>query len=924
MDDIITKFQDLYKFPLDKFQIDAAKTLLERKSVLVTAPTGSGKTIVAEFTIFDALDKNLKVIYTAPLKALSNQKFRDLSEQYGANNVGLVTGDVSINHTAKIVVMTTEILRNILYQDIRRLDEVIYVILDECHYMNDKERGTVWEEIIIHTPKHILFVALSATVANPKEIIGWISSIHNSIELIEHDFRSVPLQHFYYTNQNVVRLLDENGNVPAKLLRNAEKDFVTMRKSKVNPIVLVDRLNEKNFLPAIYFVFSRKGCDMNLSECLNARLKLVTPEEKAEIKEFVRKIEEENPMLAETSPVTKKLLKALPEGIAVHHAGLVPIARFLVENLFQRGLIKVIFATETLAAGINMPARTTVISTLSKRGDFGHEVLSANSFTQMTGRAGRRGKDTVGYCVIVNDGREPYSEAVRLVRSSPDPIKSNFTLSYNMVLNLLKNFDYEDIKFTLKKSFGQYLANKEIIDLKVNLEKKQSSMQTSFVPCKYKPELTIDNMPLLSFEEIEKDIENQEHRISDIQHENQERHYQKMRDVLTNTKKGSILIISTQNDVNILACLVSTYRDRSNREFYAIVQSDKGVTRITPMECLYVYKDSKNIFLPDDIYADAYDIKVGSWLRDQRLKKLFDRNENKRYMRNISASNKYLNDLVEARNVSDKIRHELTKHECYSCDILNKHLNEHKDFMGIKNQISDMEETIRRRQELYLDTFNRMTEVLKCFNNVEVNAENETKPTDYGLLTSYIRAENDLAISLVIVKGVLDNLEPVECAAVISTLIFEPRRESGNDFDYIPKKIRTKIKEVYTIINEFNNIQESFGIYKPVNLETDFVEVVLKWGYGETWKNLFHGNSLDDGDIIRSFRRIIDVLHQLKNIPYILPETKNKFSYAIKSLDRDIISVNYDMEAISDAEENKDTENENVDETIKEETITEV
>ena len=364
---VIKDFKKIFPFPLDDFQIDAIKSLLDGKSVLVTAPTGSGKTVIAEFTVFDALDRNLKTIYTTPLKALSNQKFRDLSEQYGAAYIGLLTGDTAINPDAPILVMTTEILRNILYQDIRRLDDVLYVVLDECHYMNDRERGTVWEEIIIHCPRHILFVALSATIANARELASWITSIHNKVNVIEHPTRPVPIEYLYYSNDKLQHLLTRNNEANTKLMRNSERQFFGRnRRVMVNPVSVLLNMHEKNLLPAIYFIFSRRGCDMNLTDCLTENISLVSKSERAAIREVVDKVARDNPSLLETSPISRKLLRALPEGIAVHHAGLVPILRHLVEMLFQKNLIKVVFATETLAAGINMPARTTAISSLSK------------------------------------------------------------------------------------------------------------------------------------------------------------------------------------------------------------------------------------------------------------------------------------------------------------------------------------------------------------------------------------------------------------------------------------------------------------------------------------------------------------------------------------------------------------------------------
>jgi superfamily II RNA helicase len=900
-----------YPFPLDQFQIRAAEALLERKSVLVTAPTGSGKTVIAEFAIFDALDRNLKTIYTTPLKALSNQKFRDLSEQYGSNNVGLLTGDVSINSGAKILVMTTEILRNILYQDISRTDDVLYVILDECHYMNDRERGTVWEEIVIHCPSHILFVALSATVSNAKELAGWITSIHNQTVIIDHPHRPVPIEHLYFTKGKVISLLGKDGDKNTSIAKN---DMPYRKPSDVNTTLLLKELRDRNLLPAIYFVFSRRGCDQNLDNTLMAKLNLVTKEERNKILDIVKKVERENPSLYETSPITKKLMRALPQGIAVHHAGLVPIMRHLVEILFQKNLIKVVFATETLAAGINMPARTTVISSLSKRGDFGHEVLSVNSFTQMTGRAGRRGKDDVGYCVIVDDGKEPYSEAVRLVQSPPDNIKSNFTISYNMALNLLRNFTSEEIKNILRKSFGQYVSNKEIIDLKLDLEQQQQSIEKYITPCDYKPQLKVSEMPLIDYENILDSIAYQERHIRHLQEEFEDKQYQRMKDLLAQARKGSIIVIETDNGINVLAVLISTYSERSMKmqngsNFYAIILTNKGVSRITPNQCVHIYKDTKHVFLPDDIYAQAYNIRIGSWITDKSLKKPFDKNENKRYLRNFSGL-EYPRYLKEEIDRLDEIHIKRFNHECHNCPILDNHLNSHQKFRNITKEISDLKENIEFRRQMYINEFRKYVNVLLHYEQLDQDSEGEYRPNKEGLITSYIRADNELAISLMLNKGLLDNLSPIEISGVIATLIFEPRRASYVYPDRFPRKVKTAIKNLEHIISDLKYIQELEGIEKNINVELEIVELIMKWAEGCNWKDLFNGNNLDDGDAIRAIRRIIDLLHQLKNIPDVSLTLQQKFVEAIYRLDRDLITVNIEEETGDPEAEKKDPDKE--------------
>lgn len=904
---VIKDFKKNYSFPLDEFQIKAIKTLLDGKSVLVTAPTGSGKTVIAEFTVFDSLDRNLRAIYTTPLKALSNQKFRDLCDQYGPAYVGLLTGDTSINPEAPILVMTTEILRNILYQDISRLDHVLYVVLDECHYMNDRERGTVWEEILIHCPRHILFVALSATIANAKELATWITSIHNKIVVIEHPVRPVPIEHLYYTNEKLFPLLNSSNEPNFKLARNWGRDSFDGRKKRVevNPVSVLHKLHEKNLLPAIYFVFSRRGCDTNLSDCLQAKFNLVTKEERAEIQEMVNKVRRDNLSLSDTSPITKKLLNALPGGIAVHHAGLVPVLRHLVEMLFQKNLIKVVFATETLAAGINMPARTTVISTLSKRGDFGHEVLSVNSFRQMTGRAGRRGKDEVGFCVIINDGREPYSEGVRLVKSPPDPIQSNFTLSYNMVLNLLKNFNWKDITNILRRSFGQYLSNREIIDLKLELEQQQKSVENSMVPCEFKPELKAEKMPLLEYESIKQKIINQENFIRKEQELFEDKLSQKMLNELSEAKKGTILVIKTPEDVPILGSLIVKYRDKGNyygkTTLYAVVLTNKGVTRITPNECLYISPNVKPVMISEHVLAEAYNVKIGKWIRNKKLDKIFDNAENKKYLAKVPKHD-YPRSMLAELDKLDNQREQLAKHECQVCPILKEHLHSHKKFQYITNEMVAIKNSIEYQSELYIGEFKRLMNVLKYYEQIYENRSGEFKPTKIGLITSYIRAENELAISLMIDKGILDSLKPVEIAAVLSTLIYEPRKSNQVSLEGVPKIIKEKIGEFNRVISELIHIQDIEGVEKNISIEVDIVQLVWKWGNGCAWRDLFQNNQLDDGDVIRSMRRIIDLLHQLKNIPDINLDLQHKVTEAIMLLDRDLITVNIEEEEENEKE----------------------
>ena len=456
--------EEYFPFPLDPFQIEAIKAINSGNSVVLTAPTGSGKTLIGEFAIYRGLSHESRVFYTTPLKALSNQKFRDFINQFGEKKVGLLTGDISINRDAPILVMTTEIFRNMLYGEFEEFDDPLVnlesVILDECHYMNDPQRGTVWEETIIHCPSRAQIIALSATISNADQLQNWIEKVHGPTVLVNSNKRPVPLDFIFCSAKGLHPLLNNKGNGihPNCKIWRAPKG--QKKKGKVGRIMqpkappiafVVSKLAERNMLPAIYFIFSRRGCDKAVEYIKD--LSLVSYSEANLISQRLDVYLKNN----EEGIKDKFHCEALKRGIASHHAGLLPAWKELVEELFQQGLIKVVFATETLAAGINMPARTTVISTLSKRTDEGHRLLFSSEFLQMSGRAGRRGKDLQGYVVTLQTRFEGAKEASTLAISEPNPLVSQFTPSYGMVLNLLQNYSLDKSRELIKRSFGSFL-----------------------------------------------------------------------------------------------------------------------------------------------------------------------------------------------------------------------------------------------------------------------------------------------------------------------------------------------------------------------------------------------------------------------------------------------------------------------------------
>lgn len=482
----------LFPFPLDDFQLEAINHLENGKSVVVCAPTGSGKTVIAEYAVEMALMSNSRCFYTTPLKALSNQKLYDLRKKYGEDKVGLLTGDTSINRDAPIVVMTTEVFRNMLYGTIlgdvtRNLANVSSVVLDECHYMNDSERGTVWEESIIYAPKNIQLVALSATIANAQELTTWIDETHGPTELVVSDYRPVPLRFHYFGERRIYPLLAPGGacNSFLKSRFGKKKGFVKQEKRRrppgglyTHPADVLANLSARNMLPAIYFLFSRRGCEEAMK--MARGIPLLLPEEQKELRERVQEFTRDNPNLANHPHIPY-----LFEGMSVHHAGMLPSWKGMVEKLFQRGLLKVVFATETLAAGINMPARSTVISSIQKRSDEGHRELRPSEFLQMSGRAGRRGMDDVGHVVVLHNPFESVEDAAKLATAKADPLSSRFTPSYGMVLNLLERHTIDDARDLIERSFGQFLINHQLepmYEQRMNWENELQRLQSPLCP----------------------------------------------------------------------------------------------------------------------------------------------------------------------------------------------------------------------------------------------------------------------------------------------------------------------------------------------------------------------------------------------------------------------------------------------------------
>lgn len=494
--ELLTSFRDARSFDLDHFQLEACMLLDEGKSVLVAAPTGAGKTVVAEYSIFRAMaDPSARVFYTTPMKALSNQKFSELVDSWGQENVGLLTGDINVNSEARIVVMTTEVLRNMLYADTSELQHLSYVVMDEVHYLADRFRGAVWEEVIIHLPRDVKLISLSATVSNAEEFGAWLQAVRGNTDIVVSEERPVPLdQHVLIgskfidlfdshhhgaqpqVNPEVVRLANATGRAPQQRGRG-RRSFGSPQSNRINRAGVIGLLGERQLLPAIFFIFSRKGCDEAVWQCVRDGVRLTDGRERQEIKEVVDQhcrtiLDEDLSALGYW-----EWLEGLERGVAAHHAGLIPAFKETVEDLFQRKLLKVVFATETLALGINMPARTVVLEKLEKFNGEARVPLTPGEYTQLTGRAGRRGIDVEGHSLIQwNPNLNPQLVG-NLASKRTYPLNSSFRPTYNMAVNLISQYGRERARDLLETSFAQFQADRAVVGLARKIEEQEQSLE---------------------------------------------------------------------------------------------------------------------------------------------------------------------------------------------------------------------------------------------------------------------------------------------------------------------------------------------------------------------------------------------------------------------------------------------------------------
>ena len=482
------KFSEGFDFPLDEFQIQSLHCVEDGKGLLVAAPTGAGKTVVGEFAAFLAIEQGKKCFYTTPIKALSNQKFSEFVTRFGEDNVGLLTGDTNINSEAPILVMTTEVLRNMLYAGSSTLTNLQSVVMDEVHYLADKFRGAVWEEVLIHLMESVQVISLSATVSNAEEFGEWLGTVRGGTDVIVSEIRPIPLYQHVLIGNRLVDLFKEPGKINPELLALERESMRKVKmprhrrerfdesENKLSRPEVIETLDRQGLLPAITFIFSRAACDAAVRQCVHSGLRLTNTQEREEIAKTAARL---NANLAQEDLDVlgyDEWLDALERGIAAHHAGLLPSFKETIEDLFKRGLVKAVFATETLALGINMPAKTVILEKLTKWNGEAHVPITPGEYTQLTGRAGRRGIDIEGNAIVQWSPTIDSAMVAGLASTRTYPLRSSFTPTYNMAINLIHRFGRERARGSLESSFAQFQADRAVVGLVRQIKKNEGAI----------------------------------------------------------------------------------------------------------------------------------------------------------------------------------------------------------------------------------------------------------------------------------------------------------------------------------------------------------------------------------------------------------------------------------------------------------------
>jgi len=824
-------------FRLDRFQTEAIEHLDAGRSVIVGAPTGSGKTVVAEHAIDRALSEGKRAFYTTPIKALSNQKYRDLAERIGTSRVGLLTGDNAINPDADVVVMTTEVLRNMLYEG-RDLDDLAFTVLDEVHYLEDSFRGPVWEEVILHLPQHVALVCLSATVSNSDEVGGWLESVRGPTGIVIETARPVELTNLYAVGDRrgdrlhvMPTLVDGRPNPEGdRFDPDLRRGRNSGRKQKRPPwrapsrLELLDELEDKDLLPVIWFVFSRKGCDEAAATVRRAGVRYTDKEEAARI----RAIADER--LSGLDPADLALLDTagwidrLERGIASHHAGLVPAFKEAVEVCFAEGLVRVVFATETLALGVNLPARSVVVDKLSKFTGEHHELLTPAQFTQLTGRAGRRGIDERGHAIVPWSPFTQFDQVASLAGSRAFKLRSAFRPTYNMAVNLLQRLEPDAARALLARSFAQFQADAGVARLENRLVRERQKI-----------------------EDLRREVADQYGDAVDEEPPGADP--AAIADAVSRLRPGDIVL---DEEGDRLAVLGVSWR-KGGRARMRLVSQSAHEFRWELAELTEAPVTVGRIELPQPMAPERIDYR-------QEVATLLRRARDGGGARSQRRS----------RNRNDP-RVALAR---------------------LEQDVVHLERKARRDKGSVARRFDAICEVLRTRGHLD-----GWKVAASGVTLGRVYHESDLLITEALNHGFLDGLEPPALASLVSCFTYEHRRPTPPPEPWFPSKAaKQRFRDIDRIARDLAGVERHHGVPETRAPEAGFAPIAHAWAAGEDLAVLLEtDDELNAGDFVRNIKQLMDLLRQIAAVAPD-PTTARSARQAADAIHRGVVALSGSVE----------------------------
>jgi len=881
---LVDQFAGGYRFQLDEFQRRGCLALAAGQGALVAAPTGAGKTVVGEFAVWLALRSGGKAFYTTPLKALSNQKFGDFVARHGAAKVGLLTGDNSINGEAPVVVMTTEVLRNMLYEGSPTLGGLRYVVMDEVHYLQDRVRGAVWEEVLINLPVEVRVASLSATVSNAEEFGEWLEATRGATEVVIEERRPVPLDNYYLIGRELHPLFVTRGDdvVPnPALARRGEREWRPGRDTKgrhgrngprpagrgwvPSRVEVVDLLEAEGLLPAIYFIFSRAGCDQALEQCRAGNLRLTSHAERAEILEFLElKVAPVDPADLDALGYDA-LAESLGRGVASHHAGMLPLFKEAVEELFAQGLVKVVFATETLSLGINMPARTVAIERLTKWQGERHELLTPGEYTQLTGRAGRRGIDSRGAAVVLHQPFIPFERITGLASTRTYPLTSSFRPSYNMAVNLVANYQRQQAERLLASSFAQFLADRTVHGAEQTLARNARYLAG------YLESAACDRGDITGYWELRRRLRARESALADAERRAQT---QEAAEVLRSLTSGTVIWLPGGRRRG-LAAVIGPAGGRDNSTGVLVLTEDRRVRRVAVRDLGGAPVRVGKVAMPRQLSPKSPRFKsyVARALAD------LDPPEVPRPRRRRRAGG----DDPEL----GALREELRAHPVHGCPDL----AEHEKWMQRHDQLAKeqraLSERVRRRTGSLVRTFDRVLEVLGSLGYVDGFAL-----TAKGQTLRRVYAETDLVVVEAMHRGVWRDLDPAELAACASSLVYETRGADGppGDPPVAPTRaVEAALDALAELQEEVHAHEQAGGLSLTRQLDPGFADLAYRWAKGDPLEDVLAAEDITPGDFVRVTKQLIDLLRQVAQVADD-PEVQSTARAAVEACQRGVVA----------------------------------